>query len=1031
MSLWEAFKRAKARNKKLTATAFLEIVQKLPGRGRPIKGNADGYAEDYSEGFEEGIPTFDEVSARALGETRGLGRRRKRIGSHSVKTSDSDAFVSALKPRVGPYALSDDGVLQRGTMTFWVGGPGSLKTTLALELLKTGSFFGSHQFQSGLSALFIEADIDRRGIDFLCGRLGNQPNTFHVKTAFYYPQDKFKETKKLDDTYLTTEKGWSNFEKHYTEIKPDIIILDALLFLVKNKRSEEQTKELVANIKLFAANSFIVILAHPTKDGKTYAGGYEWGAAIDNMFFITATQKDSNPRQSTIHCDKKRNELSEAWEKDIIVTSKMDGAGDKKRYRITYSEEPAIDLKTKVGQKEYAIKKYREGKKKFYICKEMGISRTTLDNWIKEERAEGGTISALKVEKHSTPDSLQIANSEIIKLAMRSLLQKAVRRGYEDVVTRTSNYLHKNGDSSWLRSRSVIIAFEECWPLAASISLDRDFASKQKALLDVATAIKQKDAAGLGALADAYYQSKQVLKEDKSIFKFVPDKSIFNTLVDGLNDPAEFFQSLHKSSKSDNSIAIIKVAEQFYPLAHKSWDKAIIMAGALLSTVTDIPPVRKAENPEGDFEYWAGIDKHTPQGADALRDVAKTLNINITQLKWVSFYFESARCNEMEKSPWFEAEMKWKLCQQQLSFEAAEEIWLKARDLVSERLAKVAVILQMKLSKIEKVVKEESVKIPGPEMDHRAADAARPTESENPKNKGNMYQNIKAWNVGTGCYFECVYCYPTFRRQINRQKKRCAACGTYEFHLHKDRINEMPSVPKDVFIWPFQASDLFWARKPSEIEFIRKVIAKTAEHPERTFFWQSKAPVCFQKFINDFPSNTILGTTLESNRDDIYEHPVVWNKNKDTKISFEKISEAPFMSERVKQFLKLKWPRKTVTLEPILKFDHKDLLDMIISIRPEKVWIGLNSKPKDITGLPEPTRAEIDKLIADLGANGISVERKKTIEDPAEIEGRVPEGEKAIGKKAGFFRDYPFFGETVMDAVNLADDFRFRPGRDT
>src|SRR5436309_9200705 len=96
---------------------------------------------------------------------------------------------------------------------------------------------------------------------------------------------------------------------------------------------------------------------------------------------------------------------------------------------------------------------------------------------------------------------------------VRSLLQKAARRGYVQVVDRAVVRLDASGDKTWLRSRAIVITFEECWPLAGSLSIDSGLSSKRIALLRVTEAAKQKDAAGLGALAHAYQEGDHSTEE--------------------------------------------------------------------------------------------------------------------------------------------------------------------------------------------------------------------------------------------------------------------------------------------------------------------------------------------------------------------------------------------------------------------------------------------------------------------------------------------------------------------------------------
>jgi hypothetical protein len=46
-------------------------------------------------------------------------------------------------------------------------------------------------------------------------------------------------------------------------------------------------------------------------------------------------------------------------------------------------------------------------------------------------------------------------------------MQKAVRRGDTDLVTRVASHLREAGQARWLQTRSYVIAFEECWPILA------------------------------------------------------------------------------------------------------------------------------------------------------------------------------------------------------------------------------------------------------------------------------------------------------------------------------------------------------------------------------------------------------------------------------------------------------------------------------------------------------------------------------------------------------------------------------------
>jgi hypothetical protein len=262
---------------------------------------------------------------------------------------------------------------------------------------------------------------------------------------------------------------------------------------------------------------------------------------------------------------------------------------------------------------------------------------------------------------------------------VRSLLQKAARRGYAQIVELALERLDFSGDKAWLRSRSVVITFEECWPLAAALAVGRELSSKRAALLSVAKAAKQKDAAGLGALAYGYSEG------DRSMLDCVPDQFTLRLVAEALKRPPEFFEWVIGQSKVQESTNVILSAQRYLAVATWQWDKACILAGALLATMGEMA-TSPAVAPTDEFPYWVALDKHTPEGKVALAEVAREINAPYRQLIWASFYFESTRVNHLSPSVWWEAERTWRLRRSGLSLNAAEDLWSYARPLVRLRL---------------------------------------------------------------------------------------------------------------------------------------------------------------------------------------------------------------------------------------------------------------------------------------------------------------------------------------------------------
>jgi len=271
---------------------------------------------------------------------------------------------------------------------------------------------------------------------------------------------------------------------------------------------------------------------------------------------------------------------------------------------------------------------------------------------------------------------------------VRSLLQKAARRGFSDVVDRAFMRLDQSGDKTWLRSRAIVITFEECWPLAASLTINPEASSKRNALLSVSRAAKQKDAAGLGALAYAYQEG------ERSMLDCAPDPQLLKLVSEALRRPAPFFDWVSRQSKAEQSNNVIRAAQKYLAAATWNWDKACILAGALLSTKGDMPVLEPAQVTKGKFPYWVALDKHTPQGKLVLKEVAVQMNSSYRQLIWASFYCESARVNRLVSSPWWEAEKTWRLRRAGLTVGSAEALWSRAHSSVRERLMSEAAHLR-------------------------------------------------------------------------------------------------------------------------------------------------------------------------------------------------------------------------------------------------------------------------------------------------------------------------------------------------
>jgi len=209
-----------------------------------------------------------------------------------------------------------------------------------------------------------------------------------------------------------------------------------------------------------------------------------------------------------------------------------------------------------------------------------------------------------------------------------------------------------------------------------------------------------------------------------------------------------------------------------------------------------------------------------------------------------------------------------------------------------------------------------------------------------------MYRYAKTWNPFVGCKFHCIYCKPSFQQQLKRQKHRCLRCYYYIPHLHEERLDRIPS-SKIIFVCG--DGDISFCPTWFTEEIIDRIKQHNKRCPHKIYYFQSKYPKYFERFLDQFPENVFLLTTLETNRDKGYKQ----------------ISRAPVPSIRFQQFLELDYPRKIVTIEPIMDFDLEEFVDWMKQIKPQAVYIGYNSRPKQVQ-LPEPPQEKFWKLAWEL-----------------------------------------------------------------
>jgi protein gp37 len=143
---------------------------------------------------------------------------------------------------------------------------------------------------------------------------------------------------------------------------------------------------------------------------------------------------------------------------------------------------------------------------------------------------------------------------------------------------------------------------------------------------------------------------------------------------------------------------------------------------------------------------------------------------------------------------------------------------------------------------------------------------------------------------------------------------------------------------------PFVGSSTDMFAEVVPIEWINRVLLHCCAYPKNTYLFQSKNPQRFIRAKFQFPPNSIFGTTIETNKQELIN------------------SSAPIVQDR--QF----WIGdvegiKMVSIEPIMDFDLDVLMNWMKDIQPKFVSIGADSKGHNLT---EPSWDKVQELIKEL-----------------------------------------------------------------
>jgi len=212
------------------------------------------------------------------------------------------------------------------------------------------------------------------------------------------------------------------------------------------------------------------------------------------------------------------------------------------------------------------------------------------------------------------------------------------------------------------------------------------------------------------------------------------------------------------------------------------------------------------------------------------------------------------------------------------------------------------------------------------------------------------------WNpVGGECPHRCPYCYA--RVTSNRGAPECLVKKYFGQRPYLEERELLVNLGEDNSIFVCNMIDLF--AEGVDDEAIAEVLSRISHFPKNTYLLLTKNPNRMWNFGNRIPSGTICGATIETD-----EYSDEYLSRFDHSLDFRHeipplpASRAPYLG-----LLADSGFPTMVSIEPIMKFDLENLVELVARCRPSFVAIGADSKKAN---LPEPSQDEVAALIEEL-----------------------------------------------------------------
>jgi len=231
-----------------------------------------------------------------------------------------------------------------------------------------------------------------------------------------------------------------------------------------------------------------------------------------------------------------------------------------------------------------------------------------------------------------------------------------------------------------------------------------------------------------------------------------------------------------------------------------------------------------------------------------------------------------------------------------------------------------------------------------------------------------MFKSVtQTWNPLTGCLHDCSYCWARGNangRLKNRYLENHDICDPAALP-YRMQFGDVSPDGYDTYADPFyprrwsgrmkqhfKAGGLVFVCSMSDLmgmwwpqAWVMEALDNIKRNSQTDFLICTKNPERFGEFV--FPSNVILASTLETNRE-------TWD-----------YSWAPEPALRQRFLAAANHPRKAISIEPVMDFDLPVMTEWVKEIKPELVEVGADNYSYH---LPEPAKSKTTALLEVLRA---------------------------------------------------------------